>query len=79
MIDLYLIEGLHTFCEICLPNLYTSDYIICPTCRIPNQIELRNVPKNRYILQFIDYVATESHTTQSTTQLTTAQESDTTR
>lgn len=58
---LFLNKGMHSMCSQCLPKLYKNPmYVECPTCRQVNQVRIAEVPKNRDILEFLEYLKSQT-------------------
>jgi hypothetical protein len=53
-------------CSLCLPQLYKNPaFVECPTCRQISNVRLEDVPKNRDILEFLEFIKAQqsTHTT----------------
>jgi hypothetical protein len=60
-------KGFHSFCSNCLKSCYKNPLSIeCPICRQVNEVRYNDVPKNRDILQFIEYLR-ENKSNEATT------------
>jgi hypothetical protein len=45
----------HSFCEKCINDLVRGPVSIdCPICRVNHRIKIEDVPKNRFIIQFLE-------------------------
>ena len=52
---------MHTICSQCLPHLYKHPaFVECPTCREVSNVRVDQVPKNRDILEFIEYFTSQN-------------------
>lgn len=48
-------------CSICLPKLYKNPaFVECPTCRQISRVRLDEIPKNRDILEFLEFFKSQN-------------------
>lgn len=60
-------------CSVCLPQLYKSPaFVECPTCREVNAVRVEQVPKNRDILEFLEYFKSQQQQQQPSANETTS-------
>ena len=52
-------QGQHSLCTICLRDLYESrsrPRLECPICRNPINTNINDIPKNRFIVQYLETI-----------------------
>lgn len=47
---------MHTFCKVCLQDIYKDEGFSCPTCRENYKITIDEIPKNRDISNIIEII-----------------------